>query len=95
MRQNIYRALGDGYKGLRNYEKLLDISLQAVEHPKIRPNYVDEQNLGRAYILTKKYKEAILYLEKARQKVLKVAPTNYRRQRNIYRLLKTAYYRCV
>ncbi|MFN8344285.1 MAG: HAMP domain-containing sensor histidine kinase [Spirosomataceae bacterium] len=92
MRRNIYHNLQQGYSYLNKYDKVLDIALQTIRHPKIKANYMDYQNLGRVYIRLKKFDEAIVALEKAGKEIKTADPTNYRRQRNIYKLLKTAYY---
>lgn len=92
MRRNIYHNFMQGYAYLNKYDKALDIALQTIRHPKIRADYMDYQNLGRAYIRVKKYDEAIAALEKAGKEIKTLSPDNFRRQRNIYKLLKTAYY---
>jgi signal transduction histidine kinase len=92
MRRNIYHNLQQGYVYLNKYDKALDVALQTIRHPKIKADFMDYQNLGRAYIRVKKFDEAIVALEKAGKEIKTADPTNYRRQRNIYKLLKTAYY---
>ncbi|WP_428657684.1 ATP-binding protein [Runella sp.] len=92
MRRYIYHSLQQGYANLNKYDKALDISLQTIRHPKIKADYLDYQNLGRSYIRVKKFDEAIVALEKAGKEVKTASPTDFRRQRNIYKLLKTAYY---
>ncbi|MCP1385781.1 ATP-binding protein [Runella salmonicolor] len=92
MRRDIYHNYHQGYVNLNKYDKALTVALQTIQHPKIKANYRDYQNLGRAYIRVKKYDDAIVVLEKANKEIKTYAPTNLRRQRNINKLLKTAYY---
>ncbi len=92
MRRNIYQNLQQGYAYLNKHDKGLEVALQTIQHPKIKANYMDYQNLGRYYIRVKKFDEAIVALEKAAKEIKTESPTDFRRQRNIHKLLKTAYY---
>ena len=92
MRRNIYHNFQQGYVYLNKYDKALDVALQTIRHPKIKADYMDYQNLGRCFIRVKKFDDAIVALEKAAKEIKTASPTDFRRQRNIYKLLKTAYY---
>lgn len=92
MRRNIHHNLLQGYVYLNKHDKGLEVALQTIQHPKIKANYMDYQNLGRSYIRVKKFDEAIVALEKAAREIKTESPTDFRRQRNIHKLLKTAYY---
>ena len=92
MRRNIYHNFQQGYVYLNKYDKALDVALQTIQHPKIKADYMDYQNLGRSFIRVKKFDDAIVALEKAAKEIKTASPNDFRRQRNIYKLLKTAYY---
>lgn len=92
LRRNLYHNFMQGYVYLNKYDKALEVAQQVFQTPKIKVDYMDYQNLGRAYIRVKKYDEAIVALEKASKNIKSIIPNDFRRQRNIYRLLKTSYY---
>ncbi|GAB2628018.1 hypothetical protein GCM10027035_23220 [Emticicia sediminis] len=92
LRRNLYHNLMQGYANLNKFDKSLEVAQQVFRNPKIKANYMDYQNLGRGYIRVKKYDEAIVALEKASIDIKNLNFKDFRRQRNIYRLLKTSYY---
>jgi signal transduction histidine kinase len=91
-RRYLYRSIQQGYANLNRYEKVLEVGLQMIQDSKIGANDVDYQNLGRTYIRLKKYNEAIAPLERANKEIKVNDPGDLRRQRNINKLLKEAYY---
>jgi signal transduction histidine kinase len=91
MRRFTYHNYYQGYAFLNKHDKALAVALQTIQHPKIKAHNRDYQILGRAYIRVKKFDDAIVALERANEEIKKYNPTDLRRQRNINKLLKTAY----